>query len=164
MFSLPLIQEGQLSSFGEIKCAHVLTALDMALTGWLGRKTIKNTDALQTNSEDPDETAHNEPSHRDLHCNSVIDFWLKPLFVTMDVSKFRDGGVNFKNSGVKGFMGIFVNVEFAFCFSVPIPTVRRYYIHRVWDLFNIFLCTDPESWSRLCRFREDWIQPPPSPS
>ena len=35
-------------------------------------------------------------------CHSIIDFRLKLLFVTMDVSKFRDGKVFFRNSGVKG--------------------------------------------------------------
>ena len=36
-------------------------------------------------SVDPDETAHNEPSHQDLHvCHSVLDFTLKPLFEKVD--------------------------------------------------------------------------------
>ena len=35
-------------------------------------------------------------------CHSVIDFLLKPLFATMDVSKFRDGRVYFRKSEVKG--------------------------------------------------------------
>ena len=32
-------------------------------------------------------------------CHSDIDFWLKPLFATMDVSKFRGGRVHFINTG-----------------------------------------------------------------
>ena len=47
--------------------------LDMTPLGWLGRKTQNkqinpqtNTDAF-ANSVDPDEMAHNEPSHQDLH-------------------------------------------------------------------------------------------------
>ena len=42
----------------------------------------------------------NELSHQDLH--SVSDFRLKPQFASMDMSKFKDGKVHFKNSGVKG--------------------------------------------------------------
>ena len=34
-------------------------------------------------------------------CNSVIDFWLKPLLATMGVSKFRDGRIPFRNSRLK---------------------------------------------------------------
>ena len=44
------------------------------------------------NSVDPDKTARNKPSHQNLHyLPFLIDFWLKPLFATMDVSKFRQG-------------------------------------------------------------------------
>ena len=61
--------------------------------------------SLQTNtfsnSKAPDETARKDQSHQDLHCHSVIDFGLKHLFATMDVSKFRDGRIHFINSGVK---------------------------------------------------------------
>ena len=34
--------------------------------------------------------------------NSVTELQLKHLFATMDVSKFRDGRVHFRNLGVKG--------------------------------------------------------------
>ena len=37
-------------------------------------------------------------------CHSVIDFWLKPLFATMGVSRFRDGRVHVRNLGVKGLI------------------------------------------------------------
>ena len=33
--------------------------------------------------------------------NPFIDLCLKPLFATMDLSKFRDGSVHFRNSGMK---------------------------------------------------------------
>ena len=91
-----------------------------------------NTSALQTNTEiyansaDPDETACHEPSHQDLHFLPfcywravssesslfaillLIKFWLRPLFATMDVTKFGDGTVHLVNSGVKGLMRISV--------------------------------------------------------
>ena len=50
------------------------------------------TDAC-ANSVDPDEMAHQK-----LHCYSVTDFLLKPLFATMDMSKFRDGRFHVINS------------------------------------------------------------------
>ena len=41
-------------------------------------------------------------SYQDLHCcYSVIDFWLKLLFATMDMSKFRERRVYCRNSGAK---------------------------------------------------------------
>ena len=35
-------------------------------------------------------------------CHSIIDFWLKPLFATMSLSKFRDGRIHVRNLGNKG--------------------------------------------------------------
>ena len=54
------------------------------------------------NSADPDETAHNEPSHLDLHCLPFFgfDFKLKPLFASVDMSKFGDRRVHFRKSGM----------------------------------------------------------------
>ena len=61
-----------------------------------------NTDTF-ANSADLDEMAHNETAHNLIWictvCHSIIDFWLKPLFATMDVTKFGDGKVHFINSG-----------------------------------------------------------------
>ena len=55
------------------------------------------------NSVDPDEIPHKEPSHQNLHCLPFhFDFRLKPLFASVDVSKFKDGRVHFRNLGVKG--------------------------------------------------------------
>ena len=58
---------------------------------------------------DPDETARNESSHQDLHCSPFCCFFfpffqfrLKLLFSTMDLSKYTDGTVQFRNSGLKG--------------------------------------------------------------
>ena len=50
--------------------------------------------------------------------NPVIDLGLKPLFVMMDVSKFRDGIVHFINSGVKGLM-ISAQVKYQLMISEP---------------------------------------------
>ena len=54
-------------------------------------KTFLTLSSLQTNmdtfvnSVDPDETAHNEPSHQDLHCLPFYYLLLtETLFVTMD--------------------------------------------------------------------------------
>ena len=61
-----------------------------------GRVHLRNfgmkTDTFSNNVE-PDETARDEPSHQDLHCLLVcffIDFILKPLFASMDMSKYKD--------------------------------------------------------------------------
>ena len=54
-------------------------------------------------SVDQDEMAHYEPSHQDPHCcHYAFDFTLKPLFEAVDMSKFKDGRVHFRNSGMKG--------------------------------------------------------------
>ena len=36
-------------------------------------------------------------------CHYVFDFRLKSLLTRVDLSKFEDGGVHFRNSGLKGF-------------------------------------------------------------
>ena len=59
---------------------------------------------------DPDETAHNKPSHQDLHCLRLcFVFWLTSLFATETMSKFNDGKVQFINSGWKRLMVITFN-------------------------------------------------------
>ena len=61
--------------------------------------SIQTNTGTFANSVDPDETARDEPSHLDLHyLPYVIDFLLKCLFATTDVSKFRDGRVHIRNS------------------------------------------------------------------
>ena len=35
-------------------------------------------------------------------CHSVFDFRLKPLFASVNMSKFKDGRVHFRNFGMKG--------------------------------------------------------------
>ena len=40
-------------------------------------------------------------------CHSVFDFTVKPLFKTVVRSKFKDGRVHFRNSGMKGLNLIF---------------------------------------------------------
>ena len=60
-----------------------------------------NTDTFE-NIADQDKPAHHE--YLIGMCtigHSCIDIWLKPLFATIDVSKFRDWRVNFRNSGLK---------------------------------------------------------------
>ena len=37
-------------------------------------------------------------------CNSVFDIWLASLFALVDMSKFKDGRVHFRNSGMKGLI------------------------------------------------------------
>ena len=61
-------------------------------------------------SVDPDEMAHNEPSHQDLHCHSLFYFRLKPLFASVDMSNFKEGRVHFRNSRMKGLMDMFCNI------------------------------------------------------
>ena len=64
--------------------------------------------ALQTkpgtcaNSVDPDETAHNEPSHQDLHCLTFrFDFWLTFLQMYLQLWTGLYGNVHFISSGRK---------------------------------------------------------------
>ena len=47
------------------------------------------------NNTDPDEMAHNEPSHVDLPF--CFDFVLTPLFFILDMPKFIDGRVQLRN-------------------------------------------------------------------
>ena len=55
-----------------------------------------------SNSEDPDETAHNEPSHQDLYCLPFsFDFGLGSLFGSMVLTRFKGGKVHVRNSGMK---------------------------------------------------------------
>ena len=52
---------------------------------------------------DPDETAHNEPSHQDLHCLPFCSsFTTVTRLAAMHVSKRKDGIVHFRNLGMKG--------------------------------------------------------------
>ena len=62
-----------------------------------------NTDTF-ANSVDPDETAHHEPSHQDLHCLPFCSGFttIQSTSVAMDVSKCTVGRAYFRNSGVKG--------------------------------------------------------------
>ena len=48
--------------------------------------------------------AHKEPSHQGLHCLPFFffDFRLKPLFASVGKSRFKNGRVHLRNSGVKG--------------------------------------------------------------
>ena len=82
-----------------------------------------NTDTL-ANSEDPDEMAHIIKIYT--VCHSVIDF-----FATMVVSKFRDGRVHVRNSGVEG-LDLFapklnLHVLIRIAFSVISLTTDRIY-------------------------------------
>ena len=75
------------------------------MSKYIGHSTLSslqtNTDTF-ANSEDLDETAHYQLSHLDLHCLPFC-YWLltETLFATMDVSKFWDGRVHFRNGGEK---------------------------------------------------------------
>ena len=53
------------------------------------------------NSADQDETVRWVLSGSTQFPILLLIFWLKPLFATMAVSKFRDGRVHFRNSGMK---------------------------------------------------------------
>ena len=55
------------------------------------------------NSVDQDETAQHEPSLLDLHCLPFCSwFTTVTRLAAVDVSKYRDGSVYFRNSGLKG--------------------------------------------------------------
>ena len=58
-----------------------------------------NTDTF-ANSVDPDETARNVSSWSTLFAILLL-ILTKPLFATMDESKFRDGRAHFRSSGMK---------------------------------------------------------------
>ena len=62
------------------------------------------------NSADPDEVAHNEPSHLDLHCLLFCSCTLTDtLFAIMNMSKFKGGRVHFRYSEVKGLKSAEIN-------------------------------------------------------
>ena len=51
--------------------------------------------------------AQNEPSHQDLHyIPSCFDTWLRSLFGTMGLTRFKDGRVHFRKSGMKGLSSV----------------------------------------------------------
>ena len=78
-----------------LSCAVVIGTL--TITTW---QTKTDTSA---NRVDPDEMTRNKPSYQDLHCLPYcLDFRRKTLFASMDISKFKDGIVHFRNRGVKG--------------------------------------------------------------
>ena len=58
------------------------------------------------NSVDPDETAHNEPSHQDPHCLSSFFFFFfilgRSSFVSVSMYIFNDARVHIRNSGAQG--------------------------------------------------------------
>ena len=79
--------------------------------------SLKTKNDASANSVDPDETAHNEPSHQDLHCLSFFyHFRLKPLFATMDMSKFIEESMLEK--GVKGLI-LFFLIRYTFASGSP---------------------------------------------
>ena len=71
---------------------------------WLTLSAQQTKTDTCANSVDPDETARNGPSHQDLHYLpfGFFDYTLKPLFEAVDMSKFKDGRVHYRNSGMKG--------------------------------------------------------------
>ena len=60
---------------------------------------------LPMQTVDPDETAYKESSRQDSHWLSV--FWLRPSFAIINVSKFGDERVHFRNSGMKRLKELF---------------------------------------------------------
>ena len=55
------------------------------------------------NNVDPDETAHNEPSHLDLHCLLFSFRFITDISICNDnLSKLEDRRVHCRNSGMKG--------------------------------------------------------------
>ena len=66
--------------------------------------------ATCANNLDPDETAYNEPSSQILHrlpfCLYIYinNFRLKTLFASIDIIKFKDWRVHFRNSGMEGLL------------------------------------------------------------
>ena len=98
---------------------------------WLNPSSLQtNTDTF-ANSVDPDETARRSRLiWIFIVCHSVI-FFTKPLFATMDVSKFRDGYANFRKSGVKGlihvyFLFFFFFFFFFFCLQFQVLALSNY--------------------------------------
>ena len=73
------------------------------------------------NSVDPDEMACNEWSHQDLHCLPFFFcvLWLKPLFASVDMSKFKDGRIHFRNWGMTGLSTPISTFHFFTLYSLP---------------------------------------------
>ena len=76
-------------------------------------------DSYFANNVDPDEMAHDEASHQDLHCLPFCS-WLTTNFLlgVMDVSKYRDGRVYFRNSGLKGINLVLKLGQTRFCLYI----------------------------------------------
>ena len=64
-----------------------------------GRLTKKDSCA---NSVDPGETARLIKIYT--VCHSVFDIRLKPLFASVNMSRFKDGRVHFRNLGMQGLI------------------------------------------------------------
>ena len=75
--------------------------------------------ATFANNVDPDEMAHDEPSHQDLHCLPFCS-WLTTNFLlgVMDVSEYRDGRIYFRNSGLKGINLVLKLGQTRFCLYI----------------------------------------------
>ena len=64
------------------------------------------------NSVDPDEMADNKPSHLELHCLSFCSYVLTDtLFAIIDLSKYKDVRVHFRNVGMKGLKYVTGNIR-----------------------------------------------------
>ena len=83
------------------------------------------------NSVDPDETAHNETSHHDIHCLTFsFDFWLRALFEIMVLTGCEDQSVHFWSSGLKGLIVLFL------C----LMDLLLYCAHLVWMICISLVC------------------------
>ena len=84
----------QHESNSDVKAPAIAFALNIRTLEPLTKVTLStmyNSTDTYANSIDPDEMAHNEPSHQDLHCLPFcFDFSLTSIFATMDTSQFND--------------------------------------------------------------------------
>ena len=123
------------------------------------------------NSVDPNETAHVDPSHQDLHYLLFFSgYRIKPEFAAMDMSKFKDGRFHFRNLGVKRVNSTY-NVLFSFISGVSkmghrTSKIANGYYEDVWvkidkdkrDVELSDITGDGQTVVTGCRVDLDWDQ------
>ena len=81
------VEEGRLDELNELRHPE----LDLC--------TLQSIWNIFANSVEPDKTAHQDLLSL---CQSISDFWLRPIFRMTVLSQLKEGKVHYRHSGVKG--------------------------------------------------------------
>ena len=94
------------SSFFPVPLFHLLYSLFYLFSPFLWETTQNDPQGLSVVK--PQHNQSYELSHQDLHCLPFCSWFLSNTpFATIEVSKFNDGRVHLRNSGVKGLKKTF---------------------------------------------------------